>query len=141
MNSRIDHICKSRILRPKLKASEFFRGWLEKLEHQPFIGALEEAALLEQMRAQVQAEERAAFEAVDKARDEEDERAHEVAQAKEPMQPQNITEAEFTAWLKTHGYNGKETRTALGTDAKSWMKANGKSWSDVAQAVAATLGK
>ncbi len=52
------------------------------------------------------------------------------------------TEAEFLAWLKANDINGKETRSALGTDAKSWIKMNaGKSWLDVAQTIAAALGK
>lgn len=52
------------------------------------------------------------------------------------------TEAEFTTWLREKGINGKETHTALGTDAKSWLKANpGRTWGDVAKAVAGVLGK
>ncbi len=52
------------------------------------------------------------------------------------------TEVEFLAWLKAKNINGKDIRAALGTDAKSWLHLNaGKTWSDVAQTIAATLGK
>lgn len=51
-------------------------------------------------------------------------------------------EAEFLAWLKAQSINGKDTRAALGTDAKSWLKMNaGKTYADVAQTIVATLGK
>jgi hypothetical protein len=52
------------------------------------------------------------------------------------------TESEYSAWLKQHGWNGKETRDVLGTDAKSWLRMNaGKSWADVAKTIVGTLGK
>jgi hypothetical protein len=52
------------------------------------------------------------------------------------------TEVEFLAWLKANNINGKETRSALGTDAKSWIKANpGKGWPDVAHTISAALGR
>lgn len=52
------------------------------------------------------------------------------------------TEADFIAWLAQRGWNGKEVYSALGTDAKSWIRLNpGKGWADVAQTIAATLGK
>lgn len=52
------------------------------------------------------------------------------------------TKAEFLDWLKAKGINGKETRTALGTDADSWLRMNqGRTWCDVAQTIAATLAK
>lgn len=51
------------------------------------------------------------------------------------------TEAEFTTWLKAKGINGKETHSALGMDAKGWMRQNRKGWADVAQTIAAVLGK
>ncbi len=52
------------------------------------------------------------------------------------------SEAEFIGWLKHQGINGKEIHSALGTDAKSWLRMNpGKGWGDVAQTIAATLGK
>lgn len=51
------------------------------------------------------------------------------------------TEAEFIAWLQHRGWNGKEVYSALGTDAKGWLRMNaGKGWADVAQTIAATLG-
>ena len=59
------------------------------------------------------------------------------------------TKAQFEAWLKERKINGQETRSALGTDAASWLKINaGKSYADVAKTihtvlfpVAATLAK
>lgn len=46
------------------------------------------------------------------------------------------TEAQFGGWLKAHGWNGKEVNAALGTDAKSWLRANpGKSWSDICRMI------
>jgi len=51
------------------------------------------------------------------------------------------TESEFGSWLKSRGWNGKETHTVLGTDSKSWLKMNaGKSWSDIAKTVSSVLG-
>ncbi len=52
------------------------------------------------------------------------------------------SEIEFIGWLKHQNINGKEIHSALGTDAKGWLRLNpGKGWGDVAQAIAATLGK
>lgn len=52
------------------------------------------------------------------------------------------TKAQFEAWLKERKINGQETRSALGTDAASWLKINaGKSYADVAKTIAATLAK
>lgn len=63
-----------------------------------------------------------------------------VAPPQPPTWP--TTEPEFIAWLKAQGINGKETNSALGTDAKTWLRQNvGKGWADVAKAVTATLGK
>jgi hypothetical protein len=53
--------------------------------------------------------------------------------------PEN--EHTFVEWLKAKNINGKETRSALGTDARSWMKENGRGWSDVAKTISGTLGK
>ena len=48
----------------------------------------------------------------------------------------------FEAWLKAKGINGAETRSALGTDATSWIKLNpGRTYADVAKTIAATLAK
>jgi len=50
--------------------------------------------------------------------------------------------ATFEAWLKAKGINGQETRSALGTDAASWLRLNaGSTYADVAKTVAGTLGK
>lgn len=50
--------------------------------------------------------------------------------------------ATFEAWLKAKGINGQETRSALGTDAASWLKLNpGRTYTDVAKTIAATLAK
>ena len=47
----------------------------------------------------------------------------------------------FEAWLKAKGINGQETRSALGTDAASWLKLNpGLTYTDVAKTIAAQLG-
>jgi hypothetical protein len=51
------------------------------------------------------------------------------------------TEAEYTEWTKRNGINGKETYSALGESAASWMRKNRKGWADVAKTVHATLGK
>ena len=51
------------------------------------------------------------------------------------------TEAEYTQWAAEKKINGKETHSALGQDAKSWMRQNQKGWADVAQTIAAMLGK
>jgi hypothetical protein len=53
--------------------------------------------------------------------------------------PQPIkTEADFTAWQKAQGFNGKETYQALGADAKTWLKKHPEfTWADVARQVAA----
>lgn len=50
--------------------------------------------------------------------------------------------ATFEAWLKAKGINGQETRSALGTDAASWIKLNpGRTYTDVAKTISATLAK
>jgi hypothetical protein len=68
-----------------------------------------------------------------------------TAEPKPEMTPIEIlpsTEAQFSGWLKHHGWNGKETHNVLGTDAKTWLRQNsGKGWADIAQLVAATLGQ
>lgn len=47
------------------------------------------------------------------------------------------TEAAFSEWLKSKGINGLETRNALGTDAKTWLKKNPSlTWADVAKTIA-----
>jgi hypothetical protein len=52
------------------------------------------------------------------------------------------TEVEFNAWLKNQGFNGQETRAALGTDARSWMKDHaGLTWADVARQIVAHKAK
>ena len=55
------------------------------------------------------------------------------------------TEAAFTEWLKARGINGLETRNALGTDAKTWLRKNPSlTWADVAMKIAehqAKVGK
>lgn len=52
------------------------------------------------------------------------------------------TEAQFLDWLKVKKINGAETRSALGTDAKSWLRLNpGRTYADVAKTIAGTLGK
>lgn len=52
------------------------------------------------------------------------------------------TEAAFTEWLKGKGINGLETRNALGTDAKTWLKKNPSlTWADVAMKIAEHLAK
>jgi hypothetical protein len=52
------------------------------------------------------------------------------------------TEAEFNAWLKSQGFNGQETRAALGTDARAWLKDHaGLTWADVARQIVAHKAK
>lgn len=47
------------------------------------------------------------------------------------------TEAAFGEWLKGKGINGLETRNALGTDAKTWLKKNPSlGWADVTMKIA-----
>lgn len=51
------------------------------------------------------------------------------------------TETEFTAWLKAKGWNGQETRQALGGDAKTWLRKNpSQTWADVAMQVSEKHG-
>lgn len=51
------------------------------------------------------------------------------------------TEAKFFEWLKANNVNGKETRMALGTDTRSWLRMNpGKTFADVAKIIAGTFG-
>jgi hypothetical protein len=48
------------------------------------------------------------------------------------------TEADFITWQKDHGFNGKETYQALGSDAKTWLKKHPEfTWADVARQVTA----
>lgn len=52
------------------------------------------------------------------------------------------TEAAFGEWLKSKGINGLETRNALGTDAKTWLRKNPSlTWADVAMKVAEQQGQ
>lgn len=52
------------------------------------------------------------------------------------------TKAQFMEWLKAKKINGQETRSALGTDADSWLRMNqGRTWADVAKTISSTLAK
>jgi hypothetical protein len=52
------------------------------------------------------------------------------------------TEVEFNAWMKSQGFNGQETRAALGTDARAWVKDHaGLTWADVARQIVAHKAK
>lgn len=55
----------------------------------------------------------------------------------EPLVEWPKTEAAFSEWLKGQGINGLETRNALGTDARTWLKKNPSlTWADVAVKIA-----
>lgn len=48
------------------------------------------------------------------------------------------TEALYSEWLKSNGWNGRETYQSLGTDAKTWLKKHPQlTWADVARQVEA----
>lgn len=70
-------------------------------------------------------------------------RADQPALPIEPTEPDWPTnKAQFMDWLKSKKINGQETRAALGTDADSWLRMNkGRTWTDVAKTIAATLAK
>ena len=75
--------------------------------------------------------------------------AHQTSELDKYLGPRTVqpelpsmpaTETAFTAWLKERGINGLETRNALGTDAKTWLKKNPQlTWADVARQIEASL--
>lgn len=52
------------------------------------------------------------------------------------------TEAAYGEWLKSNGWNGKETYEALRADAKTWLRKNPSlTWADVAMKVSDHMSK